>query len=241
MNPAFYLDDARWGLASSSVQRAQTDFARLSGDPRGLLYFAEFLRHGFEAWPDAMQRSYPGLCNWRGVGGLADALRRVTSASQRVVFASRTASLMQLAAADLSRHCRRVLTTDLLWRPYREILAQACRQQQVQLRICRLRSKALRSSTTDADLGEVLVRDYLSTGCDGLVLPQIDHRGVTLPVAQLVATLQIVERTPRRLVVDGSQAFAHVPVDLSDVQPDCFIAPAHKWLGGGHPLAMGVV
>lgn len=240
MNIAFYLDDARWGLASASVQQAQIEFARLTGDPRGLLYFADFLAGGFDAWPDAMQSSYPTLCHWRGVARLSESLRRNTNASGPVAFASRTASLMQIAANDLSQRCRRVLTTDLLWQPYRDLLAQACRRRQAKLLVCRLRSDAFLPNASEASLGKKLAQTYLAAKCDGLVLPLIDHRGIALPVDSLVKSLRDAGRPPTRLIVDGSQAFAHVPIDLSSLKPDCFIAPAHKWLGGGHPLAMGV-
>ena len=56
-----------------------------------------------------------------------------------------------------------------------------------------------------------------------------------LPVAELVDLLSIT-RSPRFVVVDGSQAIGHIPKPLP--RCDIFLGGTHKWLGSGHPLGV---
>lgn len=239
-----YLDDARLGLANDSVQRAQTDFARLSSDPRGLLYFEEFLRHGFDAWPRPMRRSYPHLAAWAGVAGQQAAIRRLLKVPTvgRVLQAARSATLMRIAAEHAASRCRRVLTVDLLWSPYRNLLVNACRRTGSQLGVCRLLGTALHDETPGSQLADRVVNHYLAGDFDGLVIPAVDHRGIQLPLESMSRRLAAAGARPRTLIVDGSQALGHVPLDLGDSSCDYYyIGAAHKWLGGVHPLGIGVV
>ena len=207
MSRALYLDTARLGLMSPSAQHLQNSFARLAGDPHGLLYFSEFLSHGAQACPADWNLRFPGLANWRGVKGLTQSVRELTGASQtaQVLFASRSATLMHLAATQLADSCQRVLSVDLLWPPYRRILARECRQVGTSIAVCSLRTLALSGNATPDELMAAVCRAYRKQGCDGLVLPLIDHRGITLPAADITARLRktgfmpklvIVERTP---------------------------------------------
>src|SRR5690606_27514384 len=51
---------------------------------------------------------------------------------------------------------------------------------------------------------------------------------------------QVARRTELRyVVVDGAQAFCHVPVDLSGGWCDLFLTGCHKWPGAYHPLGLG--
>jgi hypothetical protein len=65
-----YWDWARLGPMSPAAQRAQLDFVRLVAEEPSSLYFEQFLRDGFHAWPDSYQRRFPGLDTWPGVSGL---------------------------------------------------------------------------------------------------------------------------------------------------------------------------
>lgn len=243
MSPALYLDTARLGLMSPSAQQLQTNFARLAGDPHGLLYFSEFLLRGVQACPGAWRKRFPGLDDWRGVQGLAASVRWLTRASHNaeVLFTSRSATLMQLAAEQLAATCQRVLTVDLLWPPYRKILAKVCRQAGVPFFAAPLRSAALFAEATLDELTLAVCRTYREQGCDGLVLPLIDHRGITVPVAEIVAWLRSHGCLPKLTIVDASQAIGHVPIDISSLGCDWLIGGAHKWIGGYHPLGIAVV
>ncbi|MCA9134729.1 MAG: hypothetical protein KDA45_16290, partial [Planctomycetales bacterium] len=138
MSRPLYLDTARLGLMTPSAQQTQHDFAQLAGDPHGLLYFREFLQAGVSAWPDCLQQRYPRLKPWRGTQGLEHDLRELcgAEASTKVLLSSRSATLWDLASRGLARQCRRILTVDLLWSPYRRLLVEACRNEQSQLCVC---------------------------------------------------------------------------------------------------------
>lgn len=241
--PALYLDTARLGLMSPSAQQIQTNFARLAGDPHGLLYFREFLLRGAQACPGAWRTRFPGFDHWGGVQGLAASMRRLTHASPHaeVLFASRSATLMQLAAEQLVTSSERVLTVDLLWPPYRRLLAQACRRAGVSVVVSPLRTAALFAGANPDEMAAAVCRAYREQGCDGLALPLIDHRGITVPVGEIVARLRTSGCVPKQTIVDASQAIGHVPIDVSSLGCDWLIGGAHKWIGGYHPLGIGIV
>ena len=242
MSRALYLDTARLGLMSLSAQQLQINFARLAGDPHGLLYFSEFLSQGGRACPEDWRTRFPGLDAWRGAVGFSASVRRLVGASldDEVLFASRSATLMQLAAEQVAGFCRRVLTVDLLWPPYRRIMAKACRQACVSLVVTPLRASALFADATTDELAAAVCRAYREQGCDGLVLPLIDHRGITVPVAEIATRLRSIGCQPKQVIVDASQTLGHVPIDVTTLGCDWLIGGAHKWIGGYHPLGIGV-
>lgn len=243
MSESLYLDTARLGLISPSAQRLQIAFARFASDPQSLLYFGEFLRHGLKGLPDQLQTRFGQLREWQGIDGLSQSIQRqtVAPAGSETLLASRSVSLMRLAAECTASRCRRVVTTDLLWSPYRRALAEACRRRGRALVVCRLRRAALEEAANANELAHRLVSSYQSCGGDGLVLPFIDHRGIGLPLNRVVAQIASEGCRPKSLVVDGSQAVGQVPVDLETMGCDHFIAGAHKWVGGYHPLGIAVV
>lgn len=115
MPPLLYLDTARLGQMTPAARDAQLDFVRLSAEEPSSLYFEEFLRGGFSAWPESYQRRFPGLRNWNGVSGLKQGLLQLAGAPDnwRVLLANRSLSLVNLAVRCQFRVCRNVLATDL--------------------------------------------------------------------------------------------------------------------------------
>lgn len=242
MSETLYLDTARLGLMSPTAQRLQSAFARLAGDPHGLLYFREFLTRGYQGCPEAWRSKLPDLDAWRGLDGLSRSVVTLTRApvASEIVFASRSATLMRAAVTRLEQSCRRVLIVDLLWSPYRRILAKACRRSGIQVVVCPLRTASLHGEEPGDVLAGRVFDTFVQTGCDGLALPLIDHRGVTLPVDRITHRLCEIRHRPACVVVDASQALGHVPIDLPSLDCDFLVAGAHKWVGGYHPLGIGV-
>ena len=243
MSRPLYLDTARLGLMTPSAQQTQHDFAQLAGDPHGLLYFREFLQAGVSAWPDSLQQRYPRLKPWRGTQGLERDLRELcgAEASTKVLLSSRSATLWDLASRGLARQCRRILTVDLLWSPYRRLLVEACRNEQSQLCVCRLRDAALQDGSDSHRLAGRIVRSYLQQRCDGLALPLVSHHGIRLPIEAIQRELHLAGASPIVSIVDGSQAVGHISVNMRSLQCDAFVAGTHKWIGSGMPLGVGLL
>jgi len=107
LRPLHYLDTARLGQMTPAAKDAQLDFVRLSAEEPSSLYFEQFLRDGFSAWPAFYQERFPGLRTWTGVSGLKQSIRRLTHAPDdwQVLFANRSLSLIHLGAIPF---CRRL-------------------------------------------------------------------------------------------------------------------------------------
>src|SRR5262249_7281392 len=98
-----------------------------------------------------------------------------------------------------------------------------------------IRSAVYREKLPARELTALVVRQYRRQGCDGLFLSSVTFQGVRLPVR---AILECLSRgtPPRLVVVDGAQAFAHVPEPPTYM--DLYLAGCHKWLRAGHPLGV---
>jgi hypothetical protein len=232
-----YLDTARFGLATEEALRAHLDYVRLLAEAGGSRDVEDLLRQGFDAWPHRLQRCYGGLAGWRGVTRLKESLRRFAGAppAADVFLANRSAQLMKLAARALFLRCRKVLHTDLEWPGYLALLEGERRRAKGELRCLPVRSAVLREGLTGRDLAAFVVGQFRQQGCDGLFLSAVSYQGVTLPVRAILERLSR-GTPPRFVVVDGAQAFAHVPEP-----PDCmdlYLAGCHKWLRAGHPLGV---
>ena len=59
-----------------------------------------------------------------------------------------------------------------------------------------------------------------------------------MPIAEIVAALRPLPPASF-IAVDGSQAFGHVPTNLTQTPCDFFLAGCHKWLGSHLPLGIG--
>ncbi len=234
-----FLDTARLGLMSPAAQRAQADFARLAGDEGASPRFERFLLAGFDE--PATANRYPGLASWRGVRDLKAKLRTIADGPPDlpILLASRSAVLMRLAARLLCHPCRNVLTADLGWPGYHAVLAAEAVRAHRAVTVVRLRDDVLAGHSGAEEIIGRLRAEYRAAGCDGVFLPAVSSDGVRLPVRRLLRELEAV-REPRFVVVDGAQAFGHVPGDLADGWCDLYLAGCHKWLGGYHPLGVGV-
>jgi hypothetical protein len=218
---------------------AHLDFGRLVAEEPFSLYGEQLLLGGFSAWPASYRRRFPGLRTWQGVVALKSALRRLLGAPADwpLLLASRSAVLMQLAARAMFRRCRRVLTTDLSWPAYQDIVDEEARSTGSAVLRVHVRATILRHGISTCELSDMMAAAFAAGGCDGLFLPAVDHLGIRVPVAE------IVDRTSRGnelrfVAIDAAQAFCHVPLD--DIVPKCdiVIAGCHKWLQAYHPLGL---
>ena len=241
MRPLLYLDTARLGQMSPAAKDAQIDFVRLSAEEPSSLYFEEFLRHGFNAWPSSYQNRFPGLCTWNGVAGLKQSIRQLAGAPNdwQVLLASRSMSLVQLATGCMFRVCRNVLTTDLSWPTYQQAIEDKARRTGNRISTVSIRDEILYRGWSADDVARHLASAFVDHQCDGLFLPAVDHLGIRLPIRNIVNRIR--EQSELRFCfIDAAQAFCHVPLDECVEAADFIVAGSHKWMGAYLPTGIGL-
>ena len=236
---SLYLDTARLGQMSPSALEAQLDFVRLTAEEPSSMYFEKFLGEGSHGWPSIYRRRFPALSAWPGIAGLKQRLAQLAGNAEgcRVLLANRSAQLMMLSARLLFRRCRNVLTADLSWYSYRSLLTRVASRTGETVSTVPLREAVLRDGMTTEQLAARVATHFVDAGCDGLFLPAVDNLGVRMPVEKIVTAIR--QRCEIRfVVVDGAQAFCHVPNDLCRGSCDLFIAGCHKWLRAYQPMGL---
>lgn len=224
---------------SPSAQQTHLEFVRLAAEEPSSLYFEDFLRSGYSAWPDPYQRRFPDLSCWPGIAGLQTRLKQLAGgpASDQVLISSRSAELMKLAARVLCKTCRGIFTTDFSWPTYQNILQHEAKRTGNRVHVASLRTSVLRERMPPEQLIADIVREFRDQDCDGLFLPVVDNLGVRLPIGEIVAAIR-QQSELRFVVVDAAQALAHVPVEDCLASADFIIAGCHKWLRGYFPLGL---
>ncbi|MDX1967100.1 MAG: aminotransferase class V-fold PLP-dependent enzyme [Planctomycetaceae bacterium] len=241
MSSLVYWDWARLGPMSPAAQRAQLDFVRLAAEEPSSLYFEQFLRGGFGAWPTSYQRRFGGLNSWQGVSGLKHSIQRLANAPDdwRVLLASRSLSLVRLGARYQFRVCQNVLTTDLSWPTYQHAIERQAARTGNRVTIVPVRDQILDRGWTVDDVASYLAEAFVAQQCDGLFLPAVDHLGIRLPVRRIIEAIQ--RRCELRFVlIDAAQAFCHVPLDECLMVADFVVAGSHKWMGAYLPTGIGL-
>ena len=223
-----------------TAQLVLQDFVRVAGEEGCTLYFEHFLKSGFFALPGMHQQRYPGLRCWGGLNEMKAALADFAGlpVGSRPLIAGRSANLMKLVAKLLFRDSDRVLVTDLTWPSYEKTLEREARRAAGEMERVHVRGTILRGAMTGVELVDRIVRTCVATKCDGVFIPEISHDGIRLPIAEIVAELR--QRSPTSFIaVDGSQAFGHVPLNLTQAPCDFYLTGCHKWLGSHLPLGIG--
>ena len=236
----FYMDTARLGQACPAAVQVQCEFARLAAyDPS--LCSIGFLRDGVTAWDEESREQFAALNSWLGIEQLkrhlADAFG-VTDA-ERILLANQTSRLVRIAARTMLRQCRRVLTTDLNWPAWQSIVSDEAMRHGGRILQVEIANDVLKDCATAADVVDSMAAAFERNSCDGLFIPAVTSLGIRLPVSSLVRRLK--QRHELRFVmVDGAQAFCHVP--LAEVLESCdvLIAGCHKWLGAHVPMGIAV-
>ena len=90
---------------------------------------------------------------------------------------------------------------------------------------------------TETELIDFVCDRFAEAKCDGLYLTSVNNLGVRFPVERVVRRLESAHSV-RIVVVDGAQAFCHIPDSLQSETCDLYLAGAHKWLRGYNPLGM---
>lgn len=222
-----------------SAQLALQDFVRYQGENGCTLYFEQFLKDGWDSLDSASKHRFAGLRVWRGVRELTNSLGQATPSGSMFppLIAGRTANLVKMAARVLFQNCRRVLLTDLTWPAYGRIALRQASRQGGKITWLRLRQSILEHKTAPEEIVSKIVRTMQRLDCDGVLLPEVSHDGVRLPVQDLANALRERSLTPMT-VIDGAQAFAHVPIEHSLPACDFYVAGSHKWLGAYLPLGI---
>jgi selenocysteine lyase/cysteine desulfurase len=225
---------------SPRAQAAHRDYARLAGAEGGSLFFERFLRRGVDADPATVEKRYPGLAGWRGVGSLKHALRSLAGGHPDlpVLVANRSAQLMKLAARLLFHPCRNVLVTDLGWPAYHAVLEAEARRAGRCVTTVPVLQDILEARVGEDELVERLRAEFLRRGCDGLFLTAVSNRGIRLPIERVVRAIEAAVEV-RFVVLDGAQDFCHVSADLRNEYCDLYLAGSHKWLRAYHPMGLG--
>lgn len=226
---------------SPAAQHAQLDFVRLVAEEPSSLYFEQFLRDGFDAWPASYQRRFPGLQTWPGVAGLKQSLRRLANAPHdwQVLLASRSLSLVHLAAQRLFRICTNVLATDLSWPTYQDTLERNASATGKDVSTVPLRNEILEHCWSVEDVSDYLAEECIVRQCDGLFLPAVDHLGIRLPVRKIVERIRCRSEL-NFVLIDAAQAFCHVPLDDCLAVADFVVAGSHKWMQAYLPTGIGL-
>jgi len=240
MPSTLYLDAARMGQMAPSAQWALHDFVRLAGEEGCTLYFEQFLKSGFSALPTTHQKRYPGLRCWGGLDELKTALAEFAglAVGSRPIVAGRSTNLMKLIAKLLFQSGKRILITDLTWPSYQRILEREARKAVGVIERVQVRGGILRGDISGGDLVDTITRTLGARKCDGMFIPEVSHDGIRLPTAKIVASVRQAA-TAMFVAVDGSQAFGHVPLNLTQTPCDFYLTGCHKWLGSHLPLGIG--
>jgi len=241
LRPLLYLDTARLGQTLPAARDAQIDFVRLTAEEPSTLYFEEFLKHGYDAWPDSYQNRFPDLKPWAGVRGLKQSLRQLAGAPDdwNVLLASRSLCLTQLAARSMFQVCGNVLSTDLCWPTYQDAVTKQALASGGHITTVPLLDAIFHEGWTADDVTSFLSRAFLDNQCDGLFLPAVDHLGIRVPIRAIVERIRQVSQI-QFVLVDAAQAFCHVSLDNSIPVADFVVFGSHKWMRAGQPMGIGL-
>ena len=238
MSQVLYLDTARLGQISTSAKRALNAALELNKAYGASAYFDTFLHGGSSALKDPNE--FGDLFSWQGTEGFKQEIKRhfFGNAQGEIVFASRTASLMALAAKMLFARCRNVLVTDLNWNSFTPILTTSIPNANCRITEVRIKDLILNQKAPAEEVIRLVLTKYLEHGCDGLFLPAVSNHGIQLPVEAILKTIRANAKL-RFSVVDAAQAINHVDIGWARGTADFIFGGTHKWLRSYEPMAFG--
>ncbi len=236
---SLYLDTARIGQMSPTAQRMYHDTIELAGEEGGSSTFDLYFRQGFEALPPRLKSRFPALRVWQGIRGLKRRLANLLGLRDgNTLIAGRSQQMMRLGARLLFTRCRHVLTTDLEWPPYVELLRRQQKRSGARLTVLPLAAQVLREGQSGQFVARTLAETYQTSGCDGLFLSATTSSGIRLCTQEILSAIR-KRSSVRFSVVDGAQGFCHTPFSVADAACDFYIGGAHKWLRAWHPMGFG--
>ena len=225
-----YLDTARIGRASDGASAAISKLIRLAKSDPNLAYQ--------QVLAETQSTLIP---HWQGMSHLKGQLRSLLQCDEvdrEILMASSSTSLMRLAARCLFMLSGNVLTTDLAWPRFREILrAESVRTGSV-LTVAKVRHLFEEGNSIENIISNI-ASTYEDSNCSSLFLTAVSSDGVKLPVNQVIHALNVVSET-RFIVVDGAQEFANCDTDLEKRHCDLYLFSGHKWLGSYLPVTFAL-
>lgn len=238
MSQVLYLDTARLGQISTSAKRALNAALEFNKAYGASAYFDTFLHGGSSTLKDPYE--FGDLSSWQGTEGFKHDIKRHFFGSDQgeIVFASRTASLMSLAAKMLFARCRNVLVTDLNWNSFTPILTTSIPNANCRITEVRIKDLILNQKAPAEEVIRLVLTKYLEHGCDGLFLPAVSNHGIQLPVEAILKTIRANAKL-RFSVVDAAQAINHVDIGWACGTADFIFGGTHKWLRSYEPMAFG--
>ena len=238
---AHYLDTARLGLMTPTAAARHRDLLAFAAARGASVETDALLAGGGAALPAGVAARHPDLIGFPGVAGLRDKLadRLGGGHGRSVLLASHSAAHARVAASLLFGPCRRVLTTDLSWPPFRRTLERAAARGGRKLVVLPVRELLGRNRPTPGQLADHLRERFRSMGCDGLFLTAVSHDGLRLPAAETVAAVRR-DGSLKFAALDGAQEFGQVDHRATVAAGDFYLTGGHKWLGGFVPLSVAV-
>ena len=230
MVDSLYLDTARIGQISPSAALACNAVGEIA---------AKAPQRVFEEITKVTESESSIIPYWRGLSGFQKSMLDCFEASDenRFFLASNSAALVKSTAQAIFLSSRAVFCTDLIWPRYRSILNRAAEGWAKQLNVMPVRGWLKHAST--AEIVEKIALAFIASGSDALFLTAISSDGFKLPIRQIVHCIQ-QKREIRFIAVDGAQEFAQCDHTENWGVADIYLFSSHKWLGGYHPLTMGL-
>lgn len=242
MQTQLYLDDtARLGLPSPEVRNIQVDCVQLAMTEGCSIYYGAFLNNGFRLLPKSLKKIYPSLSCWKGIQNLRNELSEFPGgqSESNVLFASRTFELARFSIDLLLKKSKRPFSTDLDWPEYNNLLKQASKARKRTPVTFSIRDKIFRENKSESQVIESITKSYSENKCDGLFLTVISNDGIRLPVVKAIKSLSKLSSPPKFIVLDGAQAFNHIPIKDELAHCDFFITGTHKWFQAHNPMGLG--
>lgn len=235
-----YLDTARLGRMCPGARGAEQDFLKLVSRLGSSLYFERFLVHGHQALPARLRRRLPRLACWHGVKGLSNQFAIAIDQPPEcpAYFFGQSHSFIRFAVESLCRRARTILTSDLEWPPYLEMLHAMAEELGCRMVIVPLQEMVQREGASHVEVLERLQREFAACDCDGVFLSDITYLGIRLPIVDFC---RWIDPTSAYVVIDGAQAFGQRDVSLRDISCDLYLVGTQKWLRAYHPLRVALV
>lgn len=231
MEDLLYLDTARIGQISPSAALACSAVTKLANDdPRQI--FDEVVK----VFGDAENPSIP--C-WQGQSEFRRSMLECLNAGdeKRLIFASHSAALVKLVAQSIFLASSSVFCTDLIWPRYKTVLSRQAKRASKQLTVLPIRD--FLKFASKANIVEKVATSFLESQCEAIYLTGVSSDGFKLPIDEIIERIE-AEREIRFVAVDGSQEFAQGDHSNSCRVADIYLFSCHKWLGGYHPLSVGL-
>lgn len=221
---------------SPTARSLQFDFVRFAAGVGLSNGFDELLMGGGNEMTRQQRSLFPCLATWPGTKKFLSNLQAFVGSSKEPLLASRSRTLVRIAARLCLTRCERLLITDLGWPPWQEVFCRLANRLGRRVIRIELRERIYRDQISASEVANIITQQFLASSCHGMFLPAISHDGIRLPIEDIARRLAST-RNLRFLVVDGSQEVGHARSQISDFV-DMYLAGSHKWLASYLPTGI---